>query len=295
MYTLLFLTDYGLKDAYVGTLKAAFLSTLTPQARSQTTLMDLSHAVPAFQVHLGAWHLLTNLPYCPPDSVFVCVVDPHVGDVEQGVLLAYRASYNQWFIAPDNGLLAPLLQADTSIQTWQFSQEALKPYGWQYSSQQLEALAGNTFTGRDLYAPLAAVLLNKQVQGVNVLAWVQQVGHQSQAKSQTWQPCTEWEVPHRLNDTSFEGHVLTVDGFGNIILTIPHFWLKPTIIRSRLSFNHHPTIELPVVAHYGALPLGALGLVRGSHGYVEVACNQAIAVRELGLAAYRGVVKITSE
>jgi S-adenosyl-L-methionine hydrolase (adenosine-forming) len=283
MYTLLFLTDYGWNDAYVGILKATALSTLTPQAKAKTTLLDLLHAVPAFQIHIGAWHLLTSLPYCPPDSVFVCVVDPNVGDTEQGVLLAYRASYNQWFIAPDNGLLAPLLQADASILVWRFSSQSLKPFGWHYATETLETLAGSTFAGRDLYAPLGAMLLNKQVQGVNLVAWVTQLAQQGQAESQVWQPCTGWVAPSLVNETTFEGNVLTLDGFGNAILTIPHFWLDLTIAQVGLSIGNQPPVELPLVAHYGALPLGALGVVRGSYGYLEVACNQGSAEKKLGI------------
>jgi S-adenosylmethionine hydrolase len=289
MYTLLFLTDYGWQDAYVGTLKVTALSTLTPQARSQTTLVDLSHAVPAFQIHVGAWQLLTNLPYCPPDSVFVCVVDPNVGNTEQGVLLAYRASYNQWFIAPDNGLLAPLLATDKSIQVWRFSQPALKQYGWQYPTEMLEALVGTTFAGRDLYAPLGAMMLNKQVQGVDLVAWVTEWAEQSNAETQSYQPCTEWKAPIQLSQTTFEGNVLTCDGFGNVILTIPHFWLNFDVSQVRLSIDHQPAMKLPLVSHYGSLPIGHFGLVRGSHGYLEVAGNQASAEKLLCLASQMDV------
>jgi S-adenosylmethionine hydrolase len=285
MYTLLFLTDYGWQDAYVGNLKTVALSTLTPQARSKTTLVDLSHAVPAFQVQIGAWQLLTSLPYCPPDAVFVCVVDPNVGDVEQGVLLAYRASYNQWFVAPDNGLLAPLLQADATIQTWRFSQQTVKPFGWHYPNETVEKLAGSTFAGRDLYAPLGAVLINKQVQGMDLLAWVSQLAKESHAETQTWQACSGWEAPKRLTETCFEGTVLTSDGFGNVILTIPHFWLDFELTQVDLSVDTQQPLELPVVSSYGALPIDALGVVRGSHGYLEVACNQGSAEKRLGLQA----------
>ena len=289
MYTLLFLTDYGWQDAYVGTLKAVTLSTLTPQARRQTTLVDLSHAVPAFQIHLGAWQLLTSLPYCPPDSVFVCVIDPHVGDVNQRVLLAYRVSYNQWFIAPDNGLLAPLLQTDATLRVWRFSPASLKAFGWQYSSEAVETFAGTTFAGRDLYAPLGAVLLNKQVQGDNLLAWVSELANQHNAETQAWQPCIGWKAPTGVNEIAFEGTVLTCDGFGNVILTIPHFWLGTGVTQVVLSVNHQPSVELPVVASYGALSVGALGIVRGSHGYLEVACNQGSAEKKLCLQPQMGV------
>jgi S-adenosylmethionine hydrolase len=285
MYTLLFLTDYGWQDAYVGTLKAATLSTLTPKARSQTSLVDLSHAVPAFQIHLGAWQLLTTLPYCPPDSVFVCVVDPNVGNTEQRVLLAYRASYNQWFIAPDNGLLAPLLQTDASLRVWRFSQASLKQFGWQYPSEAVETLAGSTFAGRDLYAPLGAVLLNKQVQGANLLTWVSELADQHNAETQTWHPCTGWKAPTRVHEMAFEGTVLMCDGFGNVILTIPHFWLGAGVKQVVLSVNNQSSVTLPVVASYGALSVGSVGIVRGSHGYLEVACNQGSAEKKLCLAS----------
>jgi S-adenosylmethionine hydrolase len=285
MYTLIFLTDYGWQDAYVGTLKAAALSTLTPQAKKNTTLLDLSHAVPAFQIHIGAWQLLTSLPYCPPDSIFVCVVDPDVGDATQNVLITYRASFNQWFIAPDNGLLAPLLTSDATIQVWRFTHQSLQnAFGWQYASSSVADSVGATFAGRDLYAPLAAVLLNKLTASINVLAWLTAVATQHNAIAQAWQPCTNWQQPIQHSTHQLQGNTLLTDTFGNIITTIPHYWLPTNCLEATLHYPPHQVITLPIVPHYRALKTELLGIVKASHGYIELARYQQSAQQQLNVS-----------
>lgn len=287
MYTLIFLTDYGWQGAYVGTLKAAALSTLTPQAKKHTTLLDLSHAVPAFQIHVGAWQLLTSLPYCPPDSVFICVVDPAVGNEAQGVLIAYRASFNQWVIAPDNGLLAPLLASDSNIRVWQFPAQSLQQtFGWQYANPSVAELVGTTFAGRDLYAPLGAILLNKLISGADMQTWLTTLATQHNATAQTWQPCPHWQYPIQHSANQVQGTTLLTDTFGNIITTIPHYWLPATCQHARLQVSQHPLgITLPIVTHYQALQQhpNTVGIVKASHGYVELACYQHAAQQQLPL------------
>jgi hypothetical protein len=68
------LTDFGLDDAYVGTVKGVILS-INPRAR----LVDLTHAVPPQDVRRGALLLEQAWVAFPPGTVHLAVVDPGVG------------------------------------------------------------------------------------------------------------------------------------------------------------------------------------------------------------------------
>src|SRR5215210_3184015 len=92
------LTDFGLRDAYVGVMKGVILGR-NPAAR----LVDLTHEVPPQDVKRAAFLLATSLRYFPPGSVFLAVVDPGVGTRRRA--LAVQAA--DWtLVGPDNGVLA---------------------------------------------------------------------------------------------------------------------------------------------------------------------------------------------
>src|SRR5262245_32879517 len=100
---IVFLSDFGLADTYVGIVKAVILG-IAPDAR----IVDLTHDVPAQDVRAGAFALLTAVPYLPADAVVLAVVDPGVGTARRPI--AVRAG-GQTFVGPDNGLLSWALDA----------------------------------------------------------------------------------------------------------------------------------------------------------------------------------------
>ncbi|NJO24122.1 MAG: SAM-dependent chlorinase/fluorinase, partial [Sphingomonadales bacterium] len=83
----------------------------------------------------------------PAGTVHVGVVDPGVG-TDRGILLVQTSE--QIFLAPDNGLLGPLLSRATDAEIFAVRLERLE----QFASLAVSA----TFHGRDIFAPLAAEL-----------------------------------------------------------------------------------------------------------------------------------------
>lgn len=67
-------TDFGLHDPYVGQLHAV----LAQQAPG-VPVIDLFHAVPSYDIRAAAYLLPAYTTPFPPETVFVCVVDPGVG------------------------------------------------------------------------------------------------------------------------------------------------------------------------------------------------------------------------
>lgn len=127
-------TDFGLRDPYVGQVKAR----LAEHAPAQP-VVDLLHEVPDFNPHAGA-HLLAALAGgFPPGSVFLAVVDPGVG-TPRGAVVAMAGG--RWYVGPDNGLLSVVAARHADTRLWRIS--------WQPDG--LSA----TFHGRDLFAPIAA-------------------------------------------------------------------------------------------------------------------------------------------
>jgi len=143
--TLTLLTDFGLQDHFVGVMKGV-IANITPQ----TKIIDISHLVRPQNIRFGAHLLAQSLPYFPAGTVHVAVVDPGVG-THRRALAAQIGDH--FFVAPDNGLLTPILQR--AQETRQFIEIVkLNQSKYWLSNPSL------SFHGRDIFAPVAAHLIN---------------------------------------------------------------------------------------------------------------------------------------
>jgi len=137
-----FLTDFGLEDHYAAAMKAVILS-VNPNAR----FIDVTHNVRPQQVQEAGYLLWSSYKYFPKRTVFVCVVDPGVG-TERKILAAKSSGYV--FLAPDNGLLNFVLSGEKKPEVREVEIQRSKLF-------HLENVS-TTFHGRDIFAPIAALI-----------------------------------------------------------------------------------------------------------------------------------------
>ena len=71
---IVFLTDYGLDDEFVGVCHGV-IARVAPDVN----VIDLMHTILRQDVASGALALSRAVPYMPEDAVFLSVVDPGVG------------------------------------------------------------------------------------------------------------------------------------------------------------------------------------------------------------------------
>ena len=146
------LTDFGVRDTYVGELKGAVLS-INPTV----TIVDITHSVPPQDVRVGAFLLGNAAAAFPAGTVFVAVVDPGVGTERRPVLLETPQGA---FVAPDNGLLTRVAWHDDHHPPPSTSGLAPLPSGvkaWHLTNPAYwRSSVSNTFHGRDVFAPVAA-------------------------------------------------------------------------------------------------------------------------------------------
>ena len=91
------LTDFGIQDHYVGTMKGVILG-IAPDA----VLVDIAHEVPPHDILRAAVQLAAACGYFPSGTIFLCVVDPGVGTPRRAIAVE-AGEYR--FVSPDNGLL----------------------------------------------------------------------------------------------------------------------------------------------------------------------------------------------
>jgi S-adenosylmethionine hydrolase len=68
------LTDFGLKDSFVGVMKGV-IAGIAPAS----TVIDITHDIPPQDILAGSLALGESYRYFPRGTVFECVVDPGVG------------------------------------------------------------------------------------------------------------------------------------------------------------------------------------------------------------------------
>lgn len=127
-------TDFGIRDPYVGQVKARLLGAAPTQQ-----IVDLLHDVPPFNAKAGAHLLAAFAPTFPPGTVFFAVVDPGVGTLRDAIVLL---SEGRWFVGPDNGLMSIIVARNVESRIWRVT--------WQ------PEILSATFHGRDLFAVIAA-------------------------------------------------------------------------------------------------------------------------------------------
>jgi S-adenosylmethionine hydrolase len=129
-------TDFGRDDSYVGQMHARLV-----QLAPEMPIIDLLHTVPAFDIRAAAYLLPAYLEEFPPETIFVCVVDPGVGGHRRPLLLKVDG---RWLIGPDNGLFNLVARRARRLDSWEIL--------WRPET------LSHSFHGRDLFAPVAATL-----------------------------------------------------------------------------------------------------------------------------------------
>ncbi len=138
---IVFLTDYGLEDEFVGVCHGV-MARISPQSR----VIDLTHAIRRQDVARGALVLAGAARYMPDDAVYVGVVDPGVGTARRAV--AVETSGGAALVGPDNGLLSLAWEELGGIR------RAVEVTAEEVLLRPVSA----TFHGRDVFAPAGAHL-----------------------------------------------------------------------------------------------------------------------------------------
>jgi len=244
-------TDFGLTDAYVAAMKGVILG-INPEAK----LIDICHSIKPQNIPQAAFVLSTAYQFFPQKTIHLVVVDPGVGTERRGIILRTPSAD---FVAPDNGVLSYAIQessAKPAADNVNLQERELEPG--------LEAVAitkpqfwrtpvSSTFHGRDIFAPIAA-LLSLGFPPINFGEAI---------TSLTMLPLPK---PHRRPDGSLVGHILHIDNFGNLITNIKGSDLPPTKQPITVEVGNHAISGLSRTYAEGQ---GLLTLI-GSSGYLEV-------------------------
>ena len=244
-------TDYGTNDHLVGVLKGVILK-INPDVQ----IVDITHGVTPFDLLDGATAIANAYSYFPPRTIHVVVVDPGVGTERRPLIVSGQ---NQYFLAPDNGVLSGVFEKEQTFLVRHLTAEHyfLHP-------------VSKTFHGRDVFAPVAG--------------WL----------SKNWQPGSMGEeitdfkrfaLPRpKEADGLLKGVVLKVDSFGNLITNFREEDLPAGAIEKgaiNLQVGGHAVSKL--VPTFALGNAGEAIAYLGSSGNLEIGVNKGSASKTLGL------------
>jgi len=232
-------TDFGTEGPYLGQMRAV-LHALAPDI----PVVDLMVDAPAFSPRAAAYLLPAVVAPLPEKAVCLTVVDPGVGS-ERTPMILYADDL--WFVGPDNGIFEMIARRCESTPEW-----------WEitYAPKRISA----SFHGRDLFAPVAAMLARDGAAALDALA-------------RPWQPdrapYDEWP-----DDTA---EVVYIDGYGNCMLGTRWHTVSP-----------NPAVELrsgtvATARTFSDVPSGVAFCYENALGLIEIAVNQGSAAAQLGL------------
>jgi S-adenosyl-L-methionine hydrolase (adenosine-forming) len=242
-------TDFGLSDHFVGTMKGVMLN-INPAAR----FVDISHHINSHDVFDGAFTLFQSYRYFPPDTIHMAVVDPGVGSVRRPII-ARSGAYI--FVAPDNGVLSLVYESEESVEVREIT-----------ASHYFLSPVSHTFHGRDIFSPVAA-WLSKGVELEKFGDVITDFVRFSSPK------------PKPVADRRFQGVVLKMDKFGNLITNFssrqfPAF-IEENAPAFKLSIGQHEITKLSTSFTDGQP--GELLAILGSSGFIEISTNRASAAK----------------
>lgn len=259
-------TDFGTQDPFVGIMKGV-IAGLAPNA----SFVDVTHAIPPGDIQRGAIVLWQAVPYFPPGTVFLSVVDPGVGTERKGIILNVQGKI---FIGPDNGLFSYIVAGEKEIKAWELAKLA-------------ESAASSTFHGRDVFAPAAA----------QAALGVEGAEFGPKCAQLTCLPHPTLDV---VSKEELHGEIISTDQFGNLLTSLGRFlpadagqftlspWLNQPLPVVKFSPDEARVLlpsgdALSFVNTFGQVPPAKCAALIGSTGLIELVANRQSAAKLLNL------------
>ena len=171
MKNIVLFTDFGPFGPYVGEMVAA-IRNVAPSV----PVLELLNNAPTYDPKHSAYLLAALVKGFPPETIFLCVVDPGVGSERKAVVLE---ADGRFFVGPSNGLFNTVAK-EAKEKRW---------FEIVWRPQRLSS----SFHGRDLFAPVAAKI----------------------ARGQHEELLLPWEGPDLSNWPLELAEVIYIDWFGN--------------------------------------------------------------------------------
>ncbi len=240
-------TDFGYRDAFVGSMKGVILS-INPSV----AIVDITHDVEPYNVEEGAYIIGAGYLSFPLGTIHIAVVDPGVGSERRAIIVEADGHY---LVGPDNGIFSYVMSLSKGLRIVHMTGDKF-----------ILAKDSPTFQGRDVFAPAAAWLSR----GVNAEEFGPVI-HDAHRLS----------IPLPIVEPSgVSGEVIHIDRFGNAITNIKTSDVSP--FNGKFYAEIRGKTILPLMVYDQAADTG-LHCLMNSNGHLEFFVNRGNASRMFGI------------
>ena len=253
-------TDFGVKDGAVAAMKGVAYG-----VDDDLMLVDLTHEIPAYNIWEAAYRLKQVVPYWPPNTVFVSVVDPGVGTERRSIVVKTKKGH--YIVTPDNGTTTLVAESE-GIDAVRSIDEKINRREGSDSSY--------TFHGRDVYMYTAARLASGKIS-------FEEVGPalNEPLKAISYQRAM-------LNNGLIKGNIPVLDiQYGNVWTNIPDTLIKSAGIKTGDSLSVSISFKDSLVYKDKIIFSSTFGNVAEGKplGYVNSLMNFSLAINRGNFAA----------
>jgi S-adenosyl-L-methionine hydrolase (adenosine-forming) len=251
------LSDWGLTDHYVASVKGAILSRI-PDA----VIIDISHNIRLFDIKHASFVMRNAWHSFPAGTIHIIGVDSIESDKHPHVIVKSEGHY---FIGADTGLISIILnEKPEKIISISITQDS----GY------------FTFPARDRFVKVATLLAG----GTNM----EDLGEPLESLN----PKTLLQ-PHFDGKTIF-GKVMHIDNYENIFVNITDRFVRESLGKNPYHIICKKD-TIPLVKAYGDVREGYTCALFASNGFLQIAVNRGRAASLLGLAMDNDVLVVLGE
>jgi hypothetical protein len=240
------LSDWGLTDHYVASVKGAILTRI-PNA----VIIDISHNIRRFDVKHASFVMRNAWPAFPEGTIHIIGVDSIESEKHPHVIVK---SEGQYFIGADTGLLSLIFnRKPESIILTSISQDS----------------SCFTFPTRDRFVKIAAMI----AQGTPI----EELGTPLPALN------IKTLLQPDFDGKTIYGKVMHIDHYENVFLNITDSYIRECFDKKAVQVICKKDL-IQFVRAYGDVREGDSCAMIASNGYVQIAVNRGKAASMLGLA-----------
>lgn len=245
-------TDWGLKDHYLASVKGSLL-----KAIPNITIIDISHAIPAFDIYQASFILKNCFRSFPANTIHIIGVNSESSIENPHIVVRYE---NQYFIGSDNGIFSLIFRENPSkIIEIDIVQDTDK----------------FTFSSKDVFIKVAQHI--SKGKPIDELGFARDKTN----KLMSFEPVIESDD----NLSHIIGKVIYIDNYENAIVNIRKE-LFEQVGKGRsftISFNSFSNSINRISQSYGDVAISDMVALFDSNNFLEIAINQGNAGSLLGL------------
>ena len=248
------LSDWGLTDHYVASVKGAILSRI-PNA----VIVDISHNIRLFDIKHASFVMRNTWRNFPKGTIHILGVDSIESDKHPHVIVKSEGHY---FIGADTGLISIILdEKPEKIISISVNQDS----GY------------FTFPSRDRFAKVAVLLAQGKSMdelGIPIVSLNQKLLLQPDFDGKT-----------------IYGKVMHIDNYENVFVNVTDTFVRGCMGKNKYTITCKKE-TIPLVKAYGDVREGYTCALFASNGYLQIAVNRGRAASLLGLEMDNDVLLI---